>query len=128
MGTAKSLVRLYVGASSPKPLLFAFGISTLFTWIKSAHYCFVIENMHTLEWKSNQNGVICICCFTHSLLNDMKHTKPKTWVVPEVRRQSLKCFKITSDIDITLHVCTLTCVFHIVAIHKQFNQTLLHEW
>ena len=32
--------------------------------------------------------------------------------VPEVRRQSLKCFKMASDIDITLHVCTYTCFPH----------------
>ena len=47
-----------------------------------------------------------------------------TRTVPEVRRQRLKCFKMTSDIDITLHVCTCTCVFHIVDISKQLCRTL----
>ena len=42
-----------------------------------------------------------------------------TRIVPEVRRQRLKCFKMTSDIEITLHVCTCTSVFDIVDIHNQ---------
>ena len=51
-----------------------------------------------------------------------------TRAVPEVRRQSLKCFKMTLDNNITVHVCTLTCVFHIVDIHKQLNRRLLLKW
>ena len=42
-------------------------------------------------------------------------------VVPEVRRQSLKCFKMISYIDIILLVNTYACVFHIVNIHKQYS-------
>ena len=45
-----------------------------------------------------------------------------TRVVPEIRRQNLKCFKMASDIDITLHVCTFTCIFHFMIVHKQLNK------
>ena len=51
-----------------------------------------------------------------------------TRAVPEVHRQSLKCFKMTSNIDISLHVNIYKCVFHIMNIHKQFYRTLLHKW
>ena len=42
--------------------------------------------------------------------------------------QCLKCFIMTSGIDITSHVCTFTCVSHIVDTHLQLNQLLLHLW
>ena len=58
------------------------------------------------------NGILLMC-------------SSSTRVVPEVPRQRLKCFNMTSDIDIILHVCTCTCVFYIVDIPKQVCRTLL---
>ena len=47
------------------------------------------------------------------------------WMI--VRRQVLNCLKMASDIDITLHVYTCTCVPQVVDIHILFNRTLLHK-
>ena len=60
-----------------------------------------------------------VCFYTKLCSTHGYHTR----VVPEVRRQNLKCFKMTSDIDITLPVYTYTCVFQIMDIHKPLNIT-----
>ena len=65
---------------------------------------------------AHANLLVLSCC--GSLCFRIKGQKQSMRVVPRVRRQSLKCFKMTFDTDITLHVCTFTCVFNIVGIHK----------